>query len=136
MNWQEIETAPKTGYCIGADPHLKRPFVMKWNARNEKFKVLDGFGDETPTHWMPAPEGANWQSLESAPKDQYCLGYDPVLKRPFVMLWNFCEGAFVASPGDIDDTPTLWAPLPAMPTFKAELIARFASNLQSAAAVL
>jgi len=128
MNWQDLETAPKTDYCLGADPHLKRPFVMKWNGRANKFKVLDGFGDETPSHWMALPTDAEWQPLATAPKDAYCLGYDPVTKRAFVMLWNVCEAAFVPSPGDINDTATLWAPLPAMPSFTPELLARFASN--------
>lgn len=57
-----------------------------------------------------------WQPLDTAPKDCYILGYDPHLKRPFVMIWNVPGGRFVATGGLGDETPMLWMPLPAGPS--------------------
>lgn len=55
LEWLPIETAPKDRNILGYDPCLKRPFVMFWNVPGRKFLVNGGFGDETPTHWMPLP---------------------------------------------------------------------------------
>ena len=53
--WRKIETAPKDDYLIGYDPGLKRPFIMLWNVPAQRFIALDGYGDETPSHWMQIP---------------------------------------------------------------------------------
>jgi hypothetical protein len=128
MNWQSITTAPTDCYCLGYDPHLTRAFVMKWNAAKRKFVVLNGFGDETPTHWLALPlQAQDWNPLETAPKDTYCLGYDLRLKRPFVMLWNVCDEEFVPACGLGDETAGRWLPLPPVPTV-AELSAQPVSS--------
>jgi len=58
----------------------------------------------------------NWQPIETAPKDCHILGYDPHLKRPFVMIWNIPDQCFEVH-GSVfyDETPTHWIPLPAVP---------------------
>lgn len=114
MNWLSITTAPKQGFCLGYDPHLTKPFPITWNARKNAFVAPDGFGDETPTHWQPLPPVEDWAPIETAPKDCYLLGFDPVLKRPFVMLWNVPDGVFAASGGvgAGNEKAMFWLPLP------------------------
>lgn len=60
--------------------------------------------------------GGDWRPIDTAPKDCYCIGFDPHLKRPFVMIWNIAESAFVVSGGFGDEAPTLWIPLPPLPS--------------------
>lgn len=57
-------------------------------------------------------EALRWRPIATAPKDRYILGRDPGLKRPFVMIWNVREQAFIASPGLDDEQPTEWMDLP------------------------
>lgn len=64
-----------------------------------------------------------WQPIKTAPKDRYLLGWDPALKRPFVMIWNVPEQQFVAAGGMGDETPTHWAPLMKGPGAEPELSA-------------
>jgi hypothetical protein len=57
-----------------------------------------------------------WQPIETAPRDKHVLGYDPHLKRPFIMVYHMGEEKFI----DInsvfgDETPTHWMPLPEVP---------------------
>lgn len=56
-----------------------------------------------------------WQTIESAPRDRRILGYDPALKFPFVMIWNFPSNCFLASFGAGDECPTHWIELPKPP---------------------
>jgi len=57
-----------------------------------------------------------WQPIDTAPREGYCLGYDPGLKRPFVMIWNVADAAYAAADGLGDEAPTHWMPLPPGPT--------------------
>lgn len=114
MEWQSIDTAPKDCYCLGQDPLQRNPFVMRWDQSKRKFVVNGGFGDENPTLWLSLPTAPeDWLPMDTAPKDCYCLGYDAQLKRPFVMIWNVCEGQFLEAGGLGDEVPSRWLPLPA-----------------------
>lgn len=126
MNWQPIATAPKDRYCLGFDPQLKRPFVMLWNVPGGVFSASGGGHDEAPTLWaalppVPCKESfSGWQPMHTAPKEGYCLGYDPYLTRPFVMAWSRRKGAFSLPNGFGDETPRRWQALPPLPAaFKA-----------------
>lgn len=58
-----------------------------------------------------------WQPIATAPKDRYVLGYDPHLKRPFVMIWNVADHVFAVCGSAFDDEkPTHWMPLPEPPS--------------------
>lgn len=116
MNWQSIDTAPRQGHCLGYDPHLTSPIIIVWNVRKKTFVAPDGFGDETPTHWQPLPPLEEWQPIETAPKGKYLLGFDPVLKRPYVMIWNVPGALFACAGGGDGENATLWLPLPEVPT--------------------
>lgn len=62
------------------------------------------------------PEPLVWQPIETAPKDRRILGFDPHLKRPFVMIWNVPGQCFAADGTAFEDeTPTHWMPLPPTP---------------------
>lgn len=115
MTWQPIATAPKDGFCLGFDPALKAPFPITWNERKQKFVALEGFGDETPTLWQVLPPIEDWLPVATAPKDDYCLGFDPVLKRPFVMLWNTPDQVFAVPGGTDKEVPLYWLPRPPAP---------------------
>ena len=59
----------------------------------------------------------SWMIMATAPKDVSLLGYDAAKKRPFVMIWNVAESRFIeACGGDDDLEPTLWGPLPSLPS--------------------
>lgn len=69
------------------------------------------FCGEEPT--SPQSESSEWWPIETAPKDCYIIGYDPAMKRPFVMIWNVPENQFIQGGGGFDDVmPSLWMPLP------------------------
>jgi hypothetical protein len=54
----------------------------------------------------------SWMPIAEAPKDRYLLGRDAGLKRPFVMIWNVPDQAFVAAEGMGDEIPTEYMELP------------------------
>jgi hypothetical protein len=57
-----------------------------------------------------------WKTIESAPKTGAILGYDPCLKRPFIMWFNYPKNGFeVQGSAFNDETPTHWMELPAIP---------------------
>lgn len=57
----------------------------------------------------------SWNALESAPKDEYLLGYSAKTKRPFVMIWNVPSERFITSSGADVVTPTYFMRLPGVP---------------------
>lgn len=74
---------------------------FKSPVRCEDHAALDSTGN-SPT----------WQPIETAPKDQYIIVFDPSLKRPYVSIWNYADEAWN---GESDDNPTHWMSLPGNP---------------------
>lgn len=58
-----------------------------------------------------------WKTIENAPKDTYILGYSAELKKPFVVIWNVIERAFLANQDADGDDLRLshFMPLPKLP---------------------
>jgi hypothetical protein len=57
---------------------------------------------------------ACWQSIPTAPKDTYIIGYWSGYKRPCVMWWNIADGSF-ESLMDKNVRPSHWIALPTNP---------------------
>ena len=53
MDWQPIETAPKTGEIILVG-HGNRVWISEWLGPESCW--LDSEVDEWPSHWMPMPD--------------------------------------------------------------------------------
>ncbi|CAN7632165.1 hypothetical protein [Massilia sp. LjRoot122] len=83
------------------------------DAKREAIAMADAFLNNVllPTY-TELVEALRWRPISTAPKDRYILGRDPGMKRPFVMIWNVREQAFIASPGLDDEEPTEWMDLP------------------------
>lgn len=118
MNWMPTATAPKDVYVLGYDAKPRRPFVMIWNVFEGCFVDASGDSEDVqPTHWLSlpplptnAPEG--WLSLDKAPREGYCLGFDECLNRPFVMSWSSSKQDFIVLGGFGDEMPCLCMPIP------------------------
>lgn len=63
-----------------------------------------------------SPAASVWHPIDTAPKNGHILGFDPHMKQPFVMWWNFAdEGWEVSGSAFFDEEPTLWTEIPSPP---------------------